>query len=128
MASSKVQILNELNFDSVLASATVPVLVDFGADWCAPCKVQSKILDRIAEESSAVLIAMVDADECPELAARFGVRGLPTLIAFDRGKETARRLGLANEAAIRAIVTPSRTSSRRISRPPSSSLRIRARC
>jgi thioredoxin 1 len=106
MASSKVQILNELNFDSVIAGATVPVLVDFGADWCAPCKVQARILDRVAEESGSVMVAMVDADECPELAARFGVRGLPTLIAFHRGKETARRLGLTNEATIRALVAP----------------------
>src|SRR5882672_2828605 len=70
MASSKVEILNELNFDTLVLRANRTVLVDFSAEWCGPCKVQSKILDRIAEESDAVLVGAVDVDACPELAAR----------------------------------------------------------
>ncbi len=104
MASNKVKTLNELNFDEVISAAAGPVLVDFTASWCGPCKVQAKVLDRIAEESTEVLVAAVDVDECPSLAARFGVRGMPTLLVFDGGRETGRRLGLANDEAIRALL------------------------
>lgn len=101
MASKNLRPLNELDFDTVVATSTVPVLVDFGAEWCAPCKAQSKILERLAGDSAGFVVATVDIDECPNLAARFGVRGVPTLLAFSGGKEKARRTGLASEASIR---------------------------
>ncbi len=104
MASHKVKTLNDLNFDAAISAATGPVLVDFTATWCGPCKIQSTILDRIADESDGVLVAAVDVDECPALAARFGVRGMPTLLVFRGGKEAGRRLGLANEAATRTLL------------------------
>ena len=109
MDSKNLRNLNELDFDSVIASSTVPVLVDFGAEWCAPCKAQAKILERLAEGSHHFVVATVDIDESPGLAARFGVRGVPTLLAFDAGKEVARRTGLASEPAIRALVGVPRT-------------------
>lgn len=104
MASSKVQVVNELNFETLVLGASRPVLVDFTASWCGPCKHQSVILEQIAEGSDDVLVAMVDVDECPDLAARFGVRGMPTLLAFRDGKEVGRRLGLTAEAGIRALI------------------------
>jgi thioredoxin 1 len=104
MASPKIQILDQSNFEALVLNADRPVLVDFTATWCGPCKLQSKILDAVAEASGAVIIGTVDVDECPELAARFGVRGMPTLLAFRNGKETARRLGVANEAVIRSLL------------------------
>jgi len=104
MASSKVQAINELNFEELVLAAKGPVLVDFTAAWCAPCKAQSKILETLAESTSAVVIGAVDVDECPDLASRFGVRGMPTLLAFRGGKEIGRRLGLTNEAGVRALV------------------------
>lgn len=110
MSSKHLKTLNELDFDQAIASATAPLLVDFGAEWCAPCKVQAKILEKLVEESPHLAIATVDIDECPDLAARFGVRGVPTLVAFSGGKETARRTGLASEASIRALFYTARTS------------------
>jgi thioredoxin 1 len=104
MASSKVQVLNALNFDATLAAAKLPVIVEFTATWCGPCRAQAAILDKLAESSSDVVIAMVDTDDCPELAARFGVRGMPTLLVFQGGKETGRRLGLSSEHALRALL------------------------
>jgi thioredoxin 1 len=106
MASKTLKSLNELDFDSTIARSTVPVLVDFGAEWCAPCKAQAKVLERMADESIFAIVT-VDIDECPGLAARYRVRGVPTLVAFSGGKETARRTGLANEASIRALLTTS---------------------
>jgi thioredoxin 1 len=104
MASSKIQTINELNFESLVLGAEGPVLLDFTASWCGPCKAQTAILERVAEGSSAVLVGCVDVDECPELAARFGVRGMPTLLAFSAGKETGRRLGLTSEQGVRALL------------------------
>jgi thioredoxin 1 len=104
MPSRKIQVLNDLNFEAVVAKADRPVLVDFTATWCGPCKLQSKILDQLAESSDAIIIGTVDVDESPELAARFGVRGMPTLLAFRSGRETARRLGVASEPVIRSLL------------------------
>jgi thioredoxin 1 len=104
MANSKIQVVNGLNFDELLQSTQGPVLVDFSAAWCGPCKAQSKILGRLAEQNQDVVIALVDVDESPELAERFEVRGMPTLLAFRGGKETGRRLGLTNEQGIRTLV------------------------
>lgn len=104
MASSKVQILNDSNFDEVLATADGPVLVEFTATWCAPCRVQGAVLERVAERDEGVTVGAVDVDDYPELAARYGVRGMPTLVVFKGGKETARRLGLAQEQAVAALI------------------------
>ena len=106
MASAKVQVLNELNFEDLVLKARGPVLVDFTAAWCGPCKRQSAILDQVAEASSDLLVCVVDVDASPELASRFGVRGMPTLLAFSAGKETGRRLGLTSEQGVRALLTP----------------------
>jgi thioredoxin 1 len=104
MASKNVQVLNELNFDTLVEQAKGTVLVDFTATWCGPCRLQSAILEQFADEPGAPVVATVDVDACPELAARFGIRGMPTLVAFSAGKETGRRLGLTREAGIRSLV------------------------
>jgi thioredoxin 1 len=103
MASSKVQFVNDMNFDATVLAASGKILVDFTATWCGPCKAQAAILDKVADHSDAVVVK-VDVDECPELAARFAVRGMPTLLVFENGKETGRRLGLASEAAVLALM------------------------
>jgi thioredoxin 1 len=104
MTSSKIQPLNALNFDTQVLRAAGPVLVEFTATWCGPCKVQAAILAQVAERSPELVVGAVDVDDCPELAAEFGVRGMPTLIAFQDGKETARRLGVTNEQGIRTLL------------------------
>jgi thioredoxin 1 len=104
MASKNVQVLNELNFDTLVLNAQGTILVDFTATWCGPCRLQSAILEQFADEPGAPVVATVDVDDCPELAARFGIRGMPTLVAFSAGKETGRRLGLTREAGIRSLV------------------------
>lgn len=84
MVSKNVQVLNELDFDGVVSSAKVPVLVEFSAEWCGPCKVQSAILGRLADGARDVLYATVDIDECPDIAGRFEVRGVPTIVVPSR--------------------------------------------
>jgi thioredoxin 1 len=104
LASSKVKTLDDSCFDEVLAAAKGPVLVEFTATWCGPCRMQATVLEGVASKNPGLSIGAVDVDDYPELAARYGVRGMPTLIVFKGGKETNRRLGLANEQAVMTLV------------------------
>ncbi len=107
MASDKVHELNELNFDSMVLQAQGPVLVDFTAAWCPPCRALSPIVDRMAGETwGRVRVCSVDADAYPNLASQFAIRGLPTLVLFTDGREAARRMGLTNEQGIRKLLAP----------------------
>jgi len=81
-------------FDTVTAETTVPVVVDFYADWCGPCKIMAPLLDDVAQRRAGqILFAKLDTDRHPLTGPRFGIRGIPTLIAFRNGKEVARRVG-----------------------------------
>jgi thioredoxin len=105
LASQKVHELNELNFESMVLQAPGPVLVDFTARWCPPCRALSPIIDRVAAETwGRVRVCSVDADACPNLASQFGIRGLPTLVVFTDGREAARRIGLTNEEGVRRLL------------------------
>ena len=83
MASANVINLTEANFDAEVANSPVPVLVDFWATWCGPCKMIAPILDEIAtEKAGAVKIAKVDVDQNQSISARYGIRAIPTLLFF----------------------------------------------
>lgn len=97
--------LAEADFDRVIGDAEVPVLVDFYADWCGPCKIMAPVLEDLARaHAGAVLIAKVDADRAPNLSARFGIRGIPTMIAFRGGREVAREVGAQPRPRLEAMV------------------------
>lgn len=84
-------------FDKMLEGTTVPVLVDFYADWCGPCHMMAPTLDDFASrQSGRALVLKLDTDAHPTIAGRYGIRGIPTLIAFDRGKERDRHVGVAD--------------------------------
>src|SRR6266571_7782548 len=81
--------------DRIVAETDVPVVIDFYADWCGPCGLMAPILDALARERAGeVLVGKLDTDRYPAVTARFGVRGIPTLIVFSRGREVARQVGV----------------------------------
>jgi thioredoxin 1 len=85
--------LSEVTFDEVVGSSDKPVLVDFWAEWCGPCKMIGPILEEIATEQDGITIAKVNVDENPEIARRFEVMSIPTLIMFKDGEPAKRLVG-----------------------------------
>ncbi len=87
------------DFQADVLEADVPVLVDFGADWCPPCRAIAPVLEAVAAEREDLRIVTLDTDRNPGTAARYGVQGLPTLILFRHGQEAARIVGALSEGA-----------------------------
>jgi thioredoxin 2 len=97
--------LTDAEFNRVIADTDVPVLVDFYADWCGPCKVMAPVLDEIARaRQGSLLVAKVDTDRNPVTAAGFTIRGIPTLILFRAGRESGRQTGAAPRAVIESLI------------------------
>ncbi|MDD6034014.1 MAG: thioredoxin [Oscillospiraceae bacterium] len=96
-----------LNFrDEVLnAPKGLPVLVDFWASWCGPCKMLSPVVDQIAEEVDGVKVCKVNVDEEPDLAAAYGVESIPTLILFRDGEIDNQMVGVRPKAAIVSMIS-----------------------
>jgi thioredoxin 1 len=94
MASANVSTLSDATFDETIGSASVPVLVDFWAEWCGPCKTITPVLDEIADESGGkISIAKLNVDDNPNVAMRFQVMSIPTLIVFKDGEPAKRLVG-----------------------------------
>jgi thioredoxin 1 len=99
ISTSSVIHLDEATFDQALRDSEAPILVDFWATWCGPCRMIAPVLEEIAEEQAeAVRIAKVDVDNNPELSNRFGIRTIPTLMFFKGGELKDQVVGLTSKA------------------------------
>lgn len=93
------------SFDHDLLQSPVPVLVDFWAPWCGPCRVQVPIVDEISHsEAGSARVIKINVDEQPELAMRFGVTSIPTLLVFSKGQIRERLVGVQPAATLRAAL------------------------
>jgi thioredoxin 1 len=105
MASQNLQVFNDLNFEQEVLSSKVPVLVDFTATWCGPCKALSPIVDQLADElSGSVKVGKLDIDDSPLTAGKYGVRGVPTVMVFKAGERAAQHVGLTTKQKLLDLV------------------------
>ncbi len=92
--------INQNNFSSEVLQSDQPVLLDFWASWCGPCRTVSPILDEIAAERSDIKVGKINVDEQPELAAQFGVMSIPTLVVMKNGRVVNQAVGARPKAQI----------------------------
>ena len=97
MATVKV---NEANFENEVVKSEIPVLVDFYADWCGPCRMVAPVLEEIADERTDIKVCKINVDEASALAIKFGVESIPTLLVFKNGAVSAKAIGARPKSAI----------------------------
>ena len=91
--------VNDDNFEREVLNSDQPVLVDFTATWCGPCKALAPIVEGLANESAGKFkVAKIDVDNAPNVSSRFGIRSVPTVMVFQGGQKTAQHIGLTNKA------------------------------
>jgi len=105
MASEKVFAFGDGNFETEVLQSNIPVLVDFWASWCAPCKQIAPLVDALAEDyEGKVKVGKVNVDENPATPAKYGIRGIPTLILFKDGKVADQVVGAVPKAQLEALL------------------------
>ena len=96
--------INEDNFEKEVLEIEKTVLIDFFADWCGPCKMLSPIIEQFAKENEKVKVVKINVDELPDLAVKYGVRSIPTLVVIKNGEEVNRSVGLIDKSEILELV------------------------
>jgi thioredoxin 1 len=105
MASEKVQTLTDSNFDQSITTSSKPVLVDFWAEWCGPCRRLAPTVDELATDyDGRVVVAKMNVDENPATPMRFSIRGIPTLLLFKGGQIVEQIVGLADKDTLKKMI------------------------
>lgn len=92
------------NFETEVLKSDVPVLVDFYADWCGPCKMLAPLLEQFAQENPQVKVCKINVDDQADLAMDYDVRSIPTLVVFKDGKEANRSVGLISKSQLENLI------------------------
>ena len=105
MANELIRHVSDDSFETDVIKSTLPVLVDYWAEWCGPCKMIAPILDEVADSYDGKLqIAKMNVDENREVPAKFGIRGIPTLMVFKDGQLAATKVGAMSKAQLTAFI------------------------
>ena len=96
--------INNENFEKEVMKSDLPVLLDFWASWCGPCKMMLPVVDDIAESMTSIKVGKVNVDECQDLAARYNVKSIPTFIAFKNGAEVGRTVGVQSKEELMKLM------------------------
>ncbi|MBL6750640.1 MAG: thioredoxin TrxA [Nevskia sp.] len=105
--SEHVSAVTDASFEQDVLKSSVPVLVDFWAEWCGPCRMVAPVLEQIAAESAGKLkVVKLNVDENPQTPPKFSIRGIPTMILFKNGQVAATQVGAAPKAQLAAFVQP----------------------
>jgi thioredoxin 1 len=106
--SEHIKNVSDVSFDADVLKSSQPVLVDYWAAWCGPCKMIAPMLEEVsAEYAGKVTIAKLNVDENPETAAKFGIRGIPTLMLFKDGQVAATKVGALSKSQLTAFLNDS---------------------
>ena len=96
--------VNNQNFEEEVIKSEKPVLIDFYADWCGPCKMLSPIIEEIAEENSDIKVVKVNVDDSQDLAMKYQVMSIPTLVVIKNGEEVNRSVGLIDKSQVANLI------------------------
>lgn len=103
--SKNLHVFTDQNFDEEVLRADLPVLIDFTAVWCGPCKLLSPIVEKLADElQGRVKVGKLDIDTSPNVTAKYGIRGVPTVMVFRQGERVGQHVGLTNRETLLKLV------------------------
>ena len=97
--------VTDATFDTEVKNSEIPVVVDFWAEWCGPCKMLTPVIEEIASENEGkYVIGKVNVDECPDIAAKYGIRSIPCLLYFKNGKVEKQTVGVVDKSEIQSTL------------------------